>query len=508
MRRCAVAAVTAALVLGVSAAGGSWLAGPGQPGQAGPGLVQRGLISPRPGQRGPGPGGRPYAAVSDVTSTKTIEYGGYVIDVPATWRVHELAAQPHLCVRYDRHAVYLGHPGPDQRCPAHLVGRTESVRIDGAAVAAAATFQRGAGATGDAQDRPARPRVIVRDTVGHELGLIIARPGLSVTATYANDPAVVERIIGSVRAASRAPGPSRPVPGLPHTGPGRPPGRPHAAPGHPHRAPGRVSRAPGRPPARRSVIAALALPARARTGAHAQVQDHSYRVHRPVAGFDTCTAPSIAAMRAWRPFYKAVAIYIGGANMACDQGNLSAQWVRRAKAMGWDLIPAYVGLQPPCDRFGGKIRPGRAAREGAAAASDAVALARGLRLRRHAPIYFDMEGYNAAKKRCRRAVLIFLDAWTRRIRALGYTSGVYSSAGSGAQDLGAAHSIAGHRLARPETIWFALWDGRRNLRGAPYLLDSWWPANRRIKQFRGDRWQRHGRFRLDIDRDEVFGAVY
>jgi hypothetical protein len=76
------------------------------------------------------------------------------------------------------------------------------------------------------------------------------------------------------------------------------------------------------------------------------------------------------------------------------------------------------------------------------------------------------------------------------------------------QDLGAARSVGGHRLARPETIWFALWDGRRNLRAAPYLLTSWWPADRRIRQFRGSHWQRHGRFRLDIDRDEVFGAVY
>src|SRR5260370_2998151 len=149
---------------------------------------------------------------------------------------------------------------------------------------------------------------------------------------------------------------------------------------------------------------------------------------------------------------------MGGGKRGCDQVNLSAVGVRRVKAMGWSLIPTYVGLQPPCDRFGGRIRPKRAASEGAVAAVDAVALARGLHLRRHAPIYFDMEGY-PARKRCRRAVLTFLDAWTRRLRARRYTSGVSSSAAAGAQDLGSTRSIRGHPPAQPATLWFALWDG-------------------------------------------------
>lgn len=445
MRRAAMAMATAALVLGGSMAAG---------------------CGPAASQRLARPAGPQQAADRAVTGTRTVRYGGYVIYVPAAWPVYQLAARPHLCVRYDRHAVYLGRPGPDQQCPAHVVGRTEAVRIDSGA-RAAITYQRGGAAIDRAPRLPAQRRVIMRDAADRELGLIIRRPALSVTATYANDPAVAERIIGSVRLASPAP-PGAAAPGA-------------AAPGA--AAPSAAPRALAR--------------AASRAGA----------AHLPIAGFDTCAAPSIRAMRAWRPFYAAVAIYIGGANRACDQVNLSALWVRRVKAMGWSLIPTYVGLQPPCDRFGGRIRPKRAASEGAVAAVDAVALARGLHLRRHAPIYFDMEGY-PARKRCRRAVLTFLDAWTRRLRARGYTSGVYSSAASGAQDLGSTRSIGGHPLARPETIWFALWDGHGDVRGEPYLAASWWPAGRRIKQFRGGRWQRHGGFRLNIDRDEVFGSVY
>ncbi len=212
-------------------------------------------------------------------------------------------------------------------------------------------------------------------------------------------------------------------------------------------------------------------------------------------------------MRAWRRAYAAVGVYIGGVNRACDAGNLSRRWVRRVKAMGWWLIPTYVGLQPPCDRDYARIKPRRASAEGRAAADDAVTQARSLGLRRHAPIYADMEAYNNTKRRCRRAVLAFLDSWTRRLRARGYVPGVYSSAASGVEDLGNATSVGGHPLARPKSIWFALWDGRRNVKGAPYLARTWWPGERRIKQFRGARWQKHGGFRLNIDIDRVFGAV-
>ncbi len=524
MRRTAMAVMAGALVLGVSAAAGCG------PEAAGP--DERAGATPQ------------EAAASGTAGMKTVEYGGYVLDVPAAWPVYRLSDQPTRCVRYDRHAVYLGNPGPDQRCPAHLVGRTEAVLIDGAA-AGAVIHQRGAvpgEMNGAATQRPA----IRRDAPDRELVMTIHRPGLAITATYANDPAVVERIISSVRDALPAPpvtaapitaqpvtaqagpaqagpAPSGPAPSGPAPSGPAPSGPAPSGPapsGPAPSGPAPSGPAPTAPPswsrdvrqvlavAGRAAMDAAVAPSRGGSAAARTATAGRVRSHKPLAGFDTCTAPSTAAMRAWRPYYAAVAVYLGGVNRACDEGNLSARWVRRVKAMGWSLIPAYVGLQPPCDHFSGKIRPKRAAREGAAAARDAVRLARGLRLRGHAPIYFDMEGYDSARRRCRSAVLTFLDAWTRHLRHRGYVPGVYSSASSGAEDLGGARTIGGHRLARPESIWFALWDGHVNLRGEPYLLASWWPRDRRIKQFRGSRWQKHGRFRLDIDRDEVFGAAY
>ncbi|HVX46297.1 MAG TPA: glycoside hydrolase domain-containing protein [Mycobacteriales bacterium] len=71
------------------------------------------------------------ARASDtLPTTRDISYAGATISVPASWPVYDLTTDPHRCVRFDQHAVYLGHPGPDQNCPSHLVGRTSAVLIE------------------------------------------------------------------------------------------------------------------------------------------------------------------------------------------------------------------------------------------------------------------------------------------------------------------------------------------------------------------------------------------
>jgi hypothetical protein len=228
----------------------------------------------------------------------------------------------------------------------------------------------------------------------------------------------------------------------------------------------------------------------------------------PMLGFDTCTAPSLQAMQAWRRSYSVAAIYIGGAEMACDYGNLSASWVKAVKAMGWSLIPLYVGLQAPCNSFSSEIQPSQAAPEGTSAAKSAVADAQSFGLGSGAPIYFDMEAYDSGNGGCRNSVLSFLNQWTREIHALGYVSGVYSSAASGAEDVGNATSVYGHPMAKPDAMWFALWDNKANVTGTPYLLNSWWNPDRRIKQYQGGHSVKVGGIKLNIDSDWVEGPVY
>jgi hypothetical protein len=212
-------------------------------------------------------------------------------------------------------------------------------------------------------------------------------------------------------------------------------------------------------------------------------------------------------MRAWRRTFSAMAVYIGGVEAGCASPNLSADWVRAVTGLGWSLIPTYVGRQASCSRFSVRIRPARAAAQGQAAALDAIHQAAALGMGRGTPVYYDMEAYQG-HRRCRNATMAFLDAWTRTLHANGYSSGVYTSASSGAEDLGAARTVNGHTIAKPDSMWFGLWDNRRNVRGLPYLLQNWWAGPRRIKQYEGPHKRTVGGFTLDIDSDWVFGAVY
>ncbi len=226
----------------------------------------------------------------------------------------------------------------------------------------------------------------------------------------------------------------------------------------------------------------------------------------PLDGFDTCTAPSLNAMKAWKAKYSAIGVYIGGMNMACDYGNLSASWVKSTHSMGWNLLPLYVGLQAPCNQFPAKINPSTAAGQAKGAADAAVADAANFGMRKGTPIYFDMESYNNSNTSCRNAVLTFLDAWTRELHARGYGSGVYSSASSGVSDLVSVTTLSGHSFAEPDALWFALWDNNDNLAGTPYLPSARWQSDR-VKQYAGNRTQKIGGYTINIDADRIGGAV-
>jgi hypothetical protein len=93
--------------------------------------------------------------------------------------------------------------------------------------------------------------------------------------------------------------------------------------------------------------------------------------------FDACKAPTTASLQAWAASpYRALGIYIGGTNRACAQPNLTPQWVQDTTALGWSLLPLYVGLQAPCVAQSGLSKVSTnlatAAGQGRAAADDAV----------------------------------------------------------------------------------------------------------------------------------------
>src|SRR5271165_6209992 len=127
---------------------------------------------------------RPHPAASHIAGTKVVRYHGYRLVVPASWPVYDLATDPTVCVRFNRHAVYLGRPGSFERCPAHAVGRTEAILV-----APLAAHVAGAGAAG-----PALPRVEganAQPRGGSSMQLAIPSPSVVVTATWHADPALV-----------------------------------------------------------------------------------------------------------------------------------------------------------------------------------------------------------------------------------------------------------------------------------------------------------------------------
>lgn len=114
--------------------------------------------------------------------------------------------------------------------------------------------------------------------------------------------------------------------------------------------------------------------------------------------FDTCEAPSLTVMKAWRGSpYGAVGIYFGGRGRGCPvQKELTPTWIASAHAMGWRLLPLFVGSQAPCvDNLAKrKYAIGSApATQGTKEGGDAVRAAKALGIGTSSPLYLDIEAY-------------------------------------------------------------------------------------------------------------------
>lgn len=222
--------------------------------------------------------------------------------------------------------------------------------------------------------------------------------------------------------------------------------------------------------------------------------------------FDACSAPSSASLSAWSASpYRGLGIYIGGANRACKQTNLTPSWVQSTLASGWSLLPLYVGLQAPCVSQSGLAKlstnPATAATQGRAAADDAAAQAASLGLPAGSPVWFDMEGYKLGDAACTKAVQSFVGAWDGELRAKGLLAGVYGSAASTIRDV----SVLG--AAMPDVVWIANWNGKQSVFGDPYISDSLWANHQRVHQYKGGHKETYGGVTIDIDSSVVDSAV-
>jgi hypothetical protein len=310
-------------------------------------------------------------AASAVTGTagaarRTVTFDGVSLRVPASWPVISLSRHPRACPRLNRHAVYLGTPGPDPICPANLQGKIAAVTLQrvnpGSPDLRQATRHTVIGG------RAARTNTDA--AVTHTRIDILPSAGVEVSLSYGRSPQAARLIQATIRISKRA----RAI-----------------------------------QPATPAVI----TPAAPQGVVHGK-------------GFDTCAAPSAATMKDWRKSpYHAIGVYIGGVNRACAQANLTSTWLRTIQSEGWHYFPFYVGRQASCAAVGGTtISAASAAAQGSAAADDAVTQATDLGIPASTPIIFDMEAYRGG---CGSAVTAFLSAWDSELHVKGYVAGIYES---------------------------------------------------------------------------------
>jgi hypothetical protein len=386
-----------------------------------------------------------WSATSADGTDQVVDYHGYQIQVPASWPVYDLAADPTRCVLFNEHAVYLGTPGADQHCPVHAFGRTEALLVQPEQTSP----PPGAVTLGPDTASPSG----ALPTNNHVVRFAAPGPGVSVTATYGTDEARIRSILAGARMTAKS---SAPVTSAPQA-----------------------------------------------SGATApQVSPRQGQG----LGFDACTAPSVATMTDWLASpYRVIGTYLGGVNWACDYGNFDRAWASEVAAEGWQYIPIWVGPQAPCTTIKNAtvIDPSNAAAQGSAEAASAVAAAQSFGYGAGSPIYFDMEGYTRSNTACGQAVTTFLGGWTEGLHAAGYLSGVYSSANSGIADLAALYANPDYQ--RPDDVWVARWSGDPVLTD-PQIPSGDWP-NAVSHQYYGGHDETWGGSTVNVDSDVLDSAV-
>jgi hypothetical protein len=374
---------------------------------------------------------------------RSVSYGGASLAVPSAWAVHDLASEPGQCARADMQALYLGHQATAAACPAHLLGRTDAVHLE-PLDAAVQPFDVQAAVARTLNGIPIR--VNPDPAASRTLIAAIDGAGLLLRITYGVDATLPDRVLSTLSVSAAAPSNTAPV-----------------------------THAPAMPAALANATPGVF------TG----------------AGFDTCSAPPAASMRAWMGAspYQAAGIYIGGTNAACLGGNLNASWVSSTIAMGWHLIPIYVGLQAPCAMQSGLagIDGNQADAQGVQNADDALKNMQSLGIGPGNPVFFDMEAY---KPDCAPTVTKFLAGWARELRARGYLSGVYSGVGTGVT------FMLGNQASWPDELWFARWDGTATTSDSEIPAGMWW-NHQRMKQYSGGHDEAYASTTINIDSDSI-----
>ena len=144
-------------------------------------------------------------ALAAAPAMKTVQYRGYAIRVPASWPVYSLSEDPSQCVRYDVNAVYLGTPGANPDCPAHVVGRADTISIGGRVTPGPRStpvrtdLRAAVGAKRAGPDLPAAPGTIMQNAQLRELSVAMPDSAPAITATYGTSADEIMQVLAGVR---------------------------------------------------------------------------------------------------------------------------------------------------------------------------------------------------------------------------------------------------------------------------------------------------------------------
>ncbi|MFC5031836.1 DUF1906 domain-containing protein [Streptomyces sp. So13.3] len=388
----------------------------------------------------------PAGAAAVNSGTHTVTYHGYQVQVPDSWQVIDLTAQPETCIRFDHPAIYLGHPGIRTHCPAHLLGRTAGLLVEPLDALAAQRMT-------DTTARADHGTAVAPSAISHndEINVAVQDAGVLVTTAQTPDTeTTVRRVLESATLTADAE--TAPV-----------------------------------PPAAQAARLAAAGP-----------QPGTFLGK----AFDACAAPSQSTMNTWYGAspYRAVGVYISGATRACGQPNLTANWVTNQTSKGWRLIPIDVGKQAPCTTFSNKMSSSTATArsQGASAAATSVAAAQALGIPAGSALYSDIEGYPSTSS-CKASVLSYLSGWTDALHTDGYLAGLYSSAASGIKD--AATEYTNTAYTRVDHIWYAWWNSAADTKTGNYVPATSWADHQRIHQYKGGASETWGGVSISIDRN-------
>ena len=235
-------------------------------------------------------------------------------------------------------------------------------------------------------------------------------------------------------------------------------------------------------------------------------------------GFDTCAAPSVAQLAAWKQAspYDYFGIYLGGANhygpcKSYNQQYQTAAWFTEVSQQGWQFVPIWVGPQAPCTGYSVRISSDleTARLSGINEARQAIAAAANLRLITAAKpgtiIYYDIEHYPIGDATCRAAVNAFLVGWVTELQNNGYKAGIYGSVWA-VNDWYLLDHV-------PDSVWVASYirseyDAAMSVDpvNQSWITPSYW-QNHHLFQYSNSHDETHGGLTLNIDNDVAAGLV-